>query len=237
MPDLAARSDALELMDTETVPFAEFDQCLRHLAAINRLTGAYRPTLQWLDRMLAAGPPLKGPLVILDVGFGYGDMLRRIARWAGARGIPVRLLGIDLNPWSAKAAAAVTPPQLPISFHTGDVFAWDADQPVDVVLSALFTHHLPDPDLVRFLRWMTARARRGWFVNDLHRHAIAHGAVRGAAGVLPVNRLVKHDAPLSVARAFTRADWQRLIAAAGLPPHQVSVRWVFPFRYGVGWTA
>ena len=47
---------------------------------------------------------------------------------------------------------------------------------------------------------------------------------------------VRHDAPVSVARAFTREDWDRLLVQAGLDPAKVSVEWFFPFRYGVGFT-
>ena len=47
-------------------------------------------------------------------------------------------------------------------------------------------------------------------------------------------RLVVHDAPLSVARAFTSDDWERLLAGAGFAPGAVSVEWFTPFRYGVG---
>ena len=53
------------------------------------------------------------------------------------------------------------------------------------------------------------------------------------AASLPVNRFVVHDAPLSVARAFTVTDWERLLAEAG-SPGAVSVEWFTPFRYGVG---
>jgi hypothetical protein len=51
---------------------------------------------------------------------------------------------------------------------------------------------------------------------------------------LPVNRLVVHDAPVSVARAFTRRDWCGVLAAAGLAGEAVAVEWYLPFRYGVG---
>ena len=44
---------------------------------------------------------------LLDVGFGHGDMLRAIARWARRRGIAVDLVGVDLNPKSEAAARAV----------------------------------------------------------------------------------------------------------------------------------
>ncbi|WP_205574580.1 methyltransferase domain-containing protein [Indioceanicola profundi] len=234
MSVLAGRSRALELMDTEQVPYPEFQDCLRQLERINRASLGYRPTLRWLDRLVERRGAA-APLTILDVGFGHGDMLRRVAGWAGARGVPVRLVGVDLSPWSARSAQAATPPDMPIAYHVGDVFEWRQDEPVDVVLSALFTHHLPDAELVRFLRWMRERARAGWFINDLHRHPIPYGFVGAAARLLPVNRLVRHDAPLSVARSFTRADWDRLIRRAEL--EGVTVEWHFPFRWGVGWMA
>ena len=98
----------------------------------------------------------------------------------------------------------------------------------------LFTHHLRDPELVRFLRWTDGHARRGWLINDLHRHAVSHAFARAMVASLPVNRLVVHDAPLSVARAFTGEDWERLLADAGFAPGAVSVEWFMPFRYGVG---
>ena len=234
MVDLGRRSPALELMDTEHVSFAEFDECLRHIAAINRISLAYRPTLRWLDDVVA-GKPKNALLTILDVGSGQGDMLRRVAEWAKRRGVAVRLSGVDLNPWSAIAAQAATPPELPIRFETGNVFAWRPGEHVDVVISSLFTHHLPDDALVAFLRWMSTVASEGWFVNDLHRHPLPYHTVRLAARMLPVNRMVKHDAPLSVARAFTRADWLEAISRAGLDPASVSVGWWFPFRFGIGW--
>lgn len=233
--ELTRRSTADELMDTEPVSFEEFRHCLRQLEAINRVSLAYRPTLAWLDRLADTGwASGQRPLSILDVGFGHGDMLRRIAAWAATRRLPVSLAGVDLVNWSAQAAASATPAETEIRYHVGDVFHWPDDRPVDVVVSSLFAHHLPDPDLVRFLRWMETRARIGWFVNDLHRHPVPQAVVGTLARLLPLNRLVRHDAPVSVARGFTRRDWDRLLAAADLPPERVSVAWYFPFRYGVG---
>lgn len=233
MTDLRHRSAALELMDTEAASYAEFAECLRHLGTINRFTFAYRPTLRWLDRLVAGKPP-ETSLNILDVGSGHGDMLRRIAAWAAVRGIAVRLTGLDANPMAARAAAAATPEGLPIRYVTGDVFAYEAEA-VDVVISSLFAHHLADDALAAFLRWMGETAREGWFVNDLRRHPLPFHAVRLAARWLPVNRMVKHDAPLSVARAFDAADWERAVRAAGLEQAGVMVERWFPFRYGVGW--
>lgn len=233
--DLSRRCRLPELMDTEPVAFEEFQDCLRDLTWINRWSLAYRPTLGWLDRVARARPGQA--LHILDVGFGHGDMLRRIAGWAVKRGVTVRLTGVDLNPWSARTARLATPPELEIDYRVGDVFELK-DEGFDIVISALFTHHLDDAGLVRFIGWMERRGAVGWFINDLHRHPIPYWFVRGMVRTVPVNRLVVHDAPVSVARGFTRRDWRERLRAAGLAEGlaegAVTVDWCLPFRFGVG---
>ena len=229
MRSLARRSTAPELMDTEPVSFEEFSACLRDLEWLNRRTFAYAPTLTWLSRIARPGRPIS----ILDVGSGRGDMLRRIEAWSRRAGVEVELTGVDLNPWSARAAREATPPGLAIRYETADVFALP-ERPVDIVVSSIFAHHLADEDLVRFLRWMQGRARLGWFVNDLHRHAVPYLFLRGLFALAPFHRFVVHDGPVSVARAFTRADWEGLIAAAAIQRSAVEVRWHAPFRWGVG---
>lgn len=224
--DLPGRSREAELMDGAALSFAEFGACLRQLEWINRLSLGYRPTLRWLDRV-ARG---RATLSVLDVGSGHGDTLRRIAGWAGRRGLAVELTGLDLNPWSARAALLATPPGLSIAYETGDVFALDPGRHFDVVVSALFTHHLDDARLVRFLRWMQATARLGWFVNDLHRHALPEWFLRAAFAAPGVNRLVRHDGPASFRRAMTRAEWRQALDAAGVAGR---VTWHAPFRWGI----
>jgi hypothetical protein len=91
-----------------------------------------------------------------------------------------------------------------------------------------------DDELVDFLRWMDHTATRGWFINDLHRHRLAWLGYRALAVLARWHPIVQHDGALSVRRAFTRADWDRLLTAAGLTQPPVSVRWHLPFRWGVG---
>jgi 2-polyprenyl-3-methyl-5-hydroxy-6-metoxy-1,4-benzoquinol methylase len=228
----AQRSTAAELMDTEVVPFEAFRHCLVDLERINRLTLGYRPTLGFLARAFRAAPRDR-PMVILDAGSGHGDMLRRIWRMAARRGVAVRLEGVDLNPWSAKAARLATPPEAPIVYETADIFSLGPERRPDVIISALFAHHLADEALVRLIAWMEATAAAGWFINDLHRHPIPYHFIRHAAR-LSSDRFIRHDAPVSVARAFVRADWTRLLADAGIAEGEVRIRWHVPFRWGVG---
>lgn len=225
--DFHQRSTQSELMDSAVTGFEEFRDCLGELETINRWTLAYPPTLNWLRRIEKKA---QGPITILDIGSGGGDMLRRIWQRFG----PVMALtGVDINPWSKQAAELQTSSNAPIHYETCDIFSFDSARRVDVIISALFTHHLNDEQLVVFLRWMEQHATLGWFINDLHRHPLPYYFIRWATRLLSGNRLIRHDAAVSVARAFTRADWVRLLDQAGIAPEQASIRWVLPFRYCV----
>ncbi len=227
--DLSRRSSEPELMDAEGTDYDTFRDCLRDLSRVNELSLGYRPTLAFLDGLRRQGRLGPGRSIeVLDVGSGYGDLLRAVDRWAARHGLDLRLTGLDLNPWSARAAREATPAGRPIRWVTGDLF--DHDGRADVVVSSLFAHHLDDERVVRFLRWMEARAGTGWFVNDLHRHALPHRTFGPLATALRLHRFVRHDGPVSFARAFVPQDWRRLLEEAGVPDGAAEVgRW-FPFR-------
>lgn len=222
----SARSDSSEWMDAPGIDQANLARCLDDLAVVNSVTLARPPTVNFVRR--AAGE--RGSLSVLDVGYGQGDMLRRIARWGQRRGVALRLEGVDLSPASKVVAEAATPGWMGIRYRTGDVFD-EAPGSVDVIVSSLFTHHLHNAEVVRFVRWMERTARVGWFVNDLHRHPVAYHGFKALAAVAGWHPMVRHDGAVSVTRAFTRRDWAQLLEEAGVAAR---VRWHVPFRYCVG---
>lgn len=232
MSRLAQRSREAELMEIVPGEPGEVDRTLRELETINRWTLAYRPTLRWLDRVVQAGD--RPRLSVLDVACGHGDMLRRIARWAERRGVTVELTGVDRDPDAIQSAMAATPPGAAIRYEVRDVFAMPEDERWDVIVSSLFAHHLFDDALPRFLLWMHGTARTSWLVNDLHRHPIPYHVVRIGTRLAGFGRFVVHDAPVSVARGFTREEWRAILAQAGIDPESVEIRWWMPFRYSVG---
>lgn len=215
----------------EPCSYEDFRDCLRDLQRVNTVTLARRATLQWLRQL----PRGSAPLHIVDVGCGGGDTLRHIERAAKRWDVTVRLTGIDLNPHAARAAREFTPPGSAITWVTGDAFSYQPNVPTDVVLSSLFTHHLPDAEIVRFLSWMTETARVGWFINDLHREAMPYRAFGMLARLMRWHRFVQHDGPVSIRRAFRPADWQRYLGEAGLGSIGAAVQPVWPARLCVSW--
>ncbi len=233
MIDLRQRSTQSEWMDDPSVSFADFRSCLAELARVNLWTLAHRPTLRFLDGLFPLGHTPTRPIEIVDVGSGYGDLLRHIAVWARRRGFAVSLTGIDLNPWSRAAAMDATDPALGIRWVTGDVLTYTPPRRVDVVVSSLFTHHLTDARIVEFIHWMEAHARLGWFINDLHRHVVPHQVFAWIADLAALHPFVRHDGPVSIARAFVHEDWERLLAQAGIEAGVAEIEWMFPFRLTV----
>src|ERR1039458_2634362 len=150
-PDFAERSTEAEIMDTVVTGFSDFDECLRHIETVNRLTLGYRPVLFWLKKILPSSASDR-PISIIDVGSGRGEMLRQVWKLARRKKVNVQLTGIDINPWSTAAAEKSTPKDMGIHYVTSDIFAMDAAQKADFIISTHFTHHLENDELVRFLR-------------------------------------------------------------------------------------
>jgi len=232
LKNLSKRSSEIELMDLEPVTFSEFNQCLRHLEWINIFTLAYLPTYFWLKKTIAQNLHKK-EISIFDIGSGGGDMLRKIWKWTSKSKTKFSLTGIDINPWSKETAEKITPKNAPIKFETANIFDLGANRKPDFIISSLFTHHLDDDSLIKFICWMDNQGASGWFINDLHRHFIPYFFIKWITYILPLNRLVKNDAAVSVARAFTRKDLWRVIDAAKIARDRVEIKWFFPFRYSV----
>lgn len=229
MKCFSARSDETELMDEQSTPFAEYHHCLQSLETINVLTLAYYPTLQWLKPLLKDGDK---PLHIVDIACGGGDMLRRIEKLARQYDRPVTLTGVDLDPMAKRAALSVSNENSAITYLSADIFEYKPAEGIDIAVCSLFTHHLDDDQIVRFIRWLDKNTKRGWFVNDLHRHWLPYYFIKAATAVFSRNRLIRHDAPLSVARSFKKRDWQALLQKADIQNH-VRIKWFFPFRWGL----
>ena len=54
---------------------------------------------------------------MLDIGCGYGDLLRAVRRWARKRGRTMKLIGIDLSPQVIDIARGATDAADDIEYH------------------------------------------------------------------------------------------------------------------------
>ena len=227
MRKLANRSLEQEQMDAPGIDPDVYAKVLADLARVNRWTLTARPISGFLGR---ATRGLRA-FSLLDVGFGHGDMLRAVARWAARRGIAARLVGVDLNPLSETVARRATPATFGIDFRTGDYR--DQRDGFDFIVSSQVAHHMSMADLQGFIRFMETHAARGWLINDLERHIISHKAFPLLARLMGVHRIVREDGTLSIARSFRAREWAAVLENAGIAPGTVHVRRHLPFRLSV----
>ncbi len=222
------RSTAEERMDTDCIDFDDYQRCLRDLARVNTVTLTHRPTLAWLAREMA------GHEILLAAR-------RRLRPWR--RAAAHRSLGRSgtASRHGSKASTSIRGAtrrharrhriRARITYHTGNVFAFEpADGGFDFIISSQFTHHLTDGQIVMFIRWMEAHARRGWFIGDLHRHWFPYYGFGLLAWLARWHHFVLSDGRISIARSFVPDDWRRLIRAAGLTEADVAITWHLPFR-------
>ena len=217
---LSQRSTQSERMDTDCIDFDDYSRCLRDLSRVNAVTLTHRPMLSWLARRA------KGDFTVLDIACGHGDALRKIrARYPAAS-----LTGIDLNPWAIQAARAATDPAAQINFVNDDAFAYRPARKFDFIITSQFTHQLTNEQGVAFLLWLRQNAANGWFIGDLHRHVLPFYGFPILARLAFWHQFVRQDGRISIARAFTRADWELLLRQAGITLEQATITWYVPFR-------
>lgn len=207
----------------------EMDQTLRELETINKWLGGNHVTINGIEKLLQR-KHLKEELVIADLGCGGGDMLILVAEWAKKCRISVKLKGYDANPNIIEYARKNGLDYEEITFETKDIFSDTfKEESFDIVLCTLFTHHFKDDDLAKIFNQFQKQASLGVVINDLHRHPIAYFAIRLLTQFFSKSPMVKYDGPLSVRRAFRKADWHNILQQAGIS--NFYLRWKWAFRW------
>lgn len=213
-----------ELMDDPACPRAELEHAFRDLALMNRLLGAWRFVVAYLDRVLPtwlAGRRSSAPLLVLDVATGAGDVPALVVRWASQRSVPVRVLALDRHPVGVQLARALTGRTGAVQVVRADARALPlAPASVDVALCNLALHHLTPQEAQELLRDLSAVSRLGFLVTDLLRSPTGYAAV-WAVTRLSRSPLIRHDGPLSVRRSLRWDQYCELAAASGVPSLRV----------------
>jgi ubiquinone/menaquinone biosynthesis C-methylase UbiE len=129
--------------------------------------------------------------------------------------LQAHVLATDRNSKILALAARNAPPD--VKFAVADARRLPfADDSFDVATCSLVLHHLEPDDAVRVLKEMRRVARRGVIVNDLVRSWVGYLGALVAPRAMSKNPLFRHDAPLSVRRAYTKGEMATLAARAGL---------------------
>jgi ubiquinone/menaquinone biosynthesis C-methylase UbiE len=194
-------------MDEPVADAGELEANLRDIAFANAHLGGTAPVLRALRRLAASR--------VLDVGCGAGDVPLALVRDGAARGVQVEVTCLDTSEQMLAIARRATGGDPALSFVRADGGALPfADGAFDAVTCTLALHHF-DPDAARaLLRELRRVARLSPVVCDLRRSPVAFAAT-WLWSRTSRNRLTRHDAPLSVRRAYTPDEALALACDAG----------------------
>jgi ubiquinone/menaquinone biosynthesis C-methylase UbiE len=215
------------LLDGRDWDPAELRANLRDIRRVNRLGGGTAAVLRALPPLLD-GVPCDREVVILDLATGSGDIPLAIGRWAAKEGRRLRVIASDVSEEVLAIAGERGPGEPRIALERFDARSVPLpDCAVDVVVCSLALHHFEPPDAIAVLREMGRLARRGFIVNDLVRGRVGYVVALVTSRLLTRNRLTRHDAPLSVLRAYTPAELVDLLRQAGIDDARVYRRPMF----------
>ncbi len=203
------RKSEAEWLDEDRGSPAEVASALRSLVFVNRWFGGDRVHRLLLEQASRG----RRELTVLEAAAGRATAL-------ASAGVALRRRGIVMQAILLDRQASHLPPEWPPELPAPQLLAGDAlriplpDASVDVVSCCLFLHHLAPDEVAAFLREALRVARVAVLINDLQRTRLHYGLARLFSLVDP-SRLSRHDGPVSVRQAYSRAELRAALAATG----------------------
>jgi trans-aconitate methyltransferase len=200
----------LELMDRPQPVSAELERDLENIRQLNRWFGSYALISIFLSRWIKPGARLR----IVDLATGSGDIPRLIAEYGRKVGGELRIDALDRQSATLEIAKKLSVHYPEISFIETDVFSWQPSTTYDVVFCTLALHHFSDGDAVRLLQRCRQLSPKFVLVSDLRRGWLATIGVHLLTTTMFREPMTKHDARLSIARAFSFSEMNQLAQRA-----------------------
>jgi ubiquinone/menaquinone biosynthesis C-methylase UbiE len=204
--------DNPEIMDLPGQDETELRLDLQNLERLNRTFGG-RGAVRKMFRYLAGA---KQRLLLVDLASGYGDQGRNLLTHARDRGCDLRVVAVDRQFDTLRLAREATPGRQPMFFVQADARRLPfRSGGADLVFCTLALHHFSETDAVSVLREMKRVGRLGTACVDLVRGRLAVFCIWLLTAVVMRNEMTRHDARLSIRRAFTRRELAGMAQRAG----------------------
>jgi ubiquinone/menaquinone biosynthesis C-methylase UbiE len=229
MSRFSQRSQEKELMDDLECSGEMLTHTLNELKTINRWLGGNHVTTDGIRTFFDSHP--QEEYTVADIGCGGGDIIRVMHDWASKQSSLVKFVGIDANPNIINLAKSRLKDLKNVTLSVQNVFSERfSEEKVDIATCTLFTHHFTDSELVDLITALKVKSRIGLVINDLHRHPFAYYSIKYLTAIFSKSPMVQNDAPVSVLRAFSRNDWERILKSAGINEFELTWHWAFRWQ-------
>jgi hypothetical protein len=213
MSRLSLTTTGTELLDDPGADPGVVTQSLRNIARANFWFGGLAAVRYGLARILRDTPP--GPVALLDVGTGMGDIPAMAREWGRRNGWAIQPVGLELHSAAARLAAGQRLPMVlgcggDLPFRTGSV---------DVVVVSQLAHHLDEAGCRALFLECSRVARRGVVIADLHRSRAAGIGFWFGSRLLGFDAVTITDGLTSIRRGFTVPELTALVRQCGITGH------------------
>lgn len=231
MIDTKTRTLQEEIMDDFGLQGEELKEALDQIANINRLLGGNQVTLSGI-RSLIKNADLSEELVIIDLGCGNGDMLRKVAQYTQRNGISCKLIGIDANAYTISHALSLSKEYPEISYEVMDLFSDEfASIKYDIALCTLTLHHFKDKEILYLVNQISQNSRLGVVINDLHRSKLAYRLFQLICLLFGLNDMSRDDGLVSILRGFRRSELEAYGQKLNIKNNNIRWKWAFRFQW------
>jgi len=201
-----------ELMDLPNQDETALRSDLENIARLNETFGG-KKAVEKIFRQLAEGIER---LVLIDLACGYGDHGRNLIRLARTSHREMTVIAVDFQFQTLQIARDATSPGQKMFFVQADARQLPfRSKSAELVFCSLALHHFADKDASTVLQEMARVARLGTACIDLARSRLAAFGIWLLTTFIVRDPMVRHDARLSVRRAFTHEEMKSLARRAG----------------------
>ncbi|MGH8502585.1 MAG: methyltransferase domain-containing protein [Gammaproteobacteria bacterium] len=224
MPIMLARREpeAHEIMDDPDCDPERLSNTYRQFRYVNVISRSKWIYRRWVRPAMRTNP--EQTFSLLDIGFGGGDIVFQMARWAQRDGLRLNAAGIELDGRALDYVHTLKWPDN-VSFRLADVHDLAASgEHFDFVISNHMLHHLDARQFGEMLESAARVSKRFVMFVDLRRSGVAY--LLFAAGTRPFFRksFIRHDGLASLRRSYTFDE------LASIAPPGWEVKRLFPFR-------
>jgi ubiquinone/menaquinone biosynthesis C-methylase UbiE len=203
-----------ELMDLPNLDENALRNDLLHLAKLNRTFGGRKAVETVFHKLAEKGRKL----LLVDLACGYGDHGRNLLARANTSQTDVTIFAVDKQFQTLQIARDATPAGQKMFFVQADARQLPfRKHGADLVFCSLALHHFAEGDALTVLKEMARVGRRGAACVDLVRSRLATFCIWLLTTFLIRDPMVRHDARLSIRRAFTGSEMKSLAHQAGWP--------------------
>lgn len=206
-----------EIMDDFSIQDERIDVALKELNIINKYLGGNSVSVKGLKLLKDKNEDIS----IIDIGSGGSDLYKAIKNNFNN----LFYVSVDLN----KRACTYNIKENNNPTICGNAFSLPFNNnSFDFLHASLFIHHFNENEINLLLNEFVRISRKGIIINDLHRSIFALVSISVLTTLFSKSEMVKHDAPLSVKRGFTKSELKNILKKLSC---DFSIKWNWAFRW------